>query len=77
VENIKATLYFGISGLALLIGFICMIIAAVTAFADTVLWALSATYIQIAIVALLVAIWFGLLAIFIELKHQWEKAANK
>ena len=76
MENIKATLYFGLSGLALLIGFVCMIIAAATAFADTVLWALSGTYIQIAIAALLVAIWFGLLAIFIELRHNWKNSGK-
>ncbi len=74
MDNFKATLYFGVSGLALLAGAVCMIIAAATAFADTVLWALSDTYIQIGIGAFLVAIWFGLLAIFIEIRYRWTKS---
>ena len=74
MENVKATVYFGISGLALLAGVVCMIVAAVTAFADTVLWALSDTYIQIGIGAFLFAIWFGLLAIFIEMRFRWSQS---
>ena len=73
MENTRATLYFGISALALVVGILCMIIAAATAFADTVLWALSGTYIQIGIGAFLFAIWFGVLAIFLEIRCLWTK----
>ena len=73
MENTRATLYFGISALALVVGILCMIIAAATAFADTVLWALSGTYIQIGIGAFLFAIWFGVLAIFLEIRYLWTK----
>jgi hypothetical protein len=52
---------------------VCMLIAAATAFADTVLWAFSTTYIQIGIAAFLFALWFGVLAIFIEIRYIWSK----
>jgi hypothetical protein len=73
MENIRATIYFGISSLALAAGMVCMLIAAATAFADTVLWAFSTTYIQIGIAAFLFALWFGVLAIFIEIRYIWSK----
>lgn len=71
--NLRATIYFGISSLAIVAGMICMIVAAATAFADTVLWAMSSTYIQIGIAAFIFAVWFGILAIFIEIRYIWSR----
>jgi uncharacterized protein involved in cysteine biosynthesis len=70
MESTKATLYFGISGLALIAGMISILTALVTALADITILALYTTYIQIGIAAFLCAIWFGLLAMFIEVRHR-------
>jgi len=76
MENFRSTLYFGISGLALLAGVVSIVIAAATALADTVLLALAATYIQIGIAAFLFAIWFAVLAIFVELRDRGTKTGH-
>ena len=67
---IPAAFYLGMSRLAVLVGVLCIIIAFITALIDRTVFALTSTYVQIAIAAFLVAIWFAIMALLYELRDR-------
>ncbi len=73
MENRRALLFVGIATLAMLAGVVCLLIAMTTALVDRVLLALATTYIQIGIAGFLFAIWFAMLALFVQLRDQGIK----
>ncbi len=73
MENRRALLFIGIATLAMLVGVVCLLIAMATALVDRVLLALATTYIQIGIAGFLFAIWFAMLALFVQLRDQGIK----
>ena len=75
MESPRALLFVGISSLAMLAGVVCMLIAVATALADEVLLALATTYIQIGIAGFLFAIWFAVLALFVQLREQGRRSS--
>ena len=68
-----AAFYLGISRLAVLVGVLCIAIAFITALIDHQVFALTSTYIQIAIASFLVAIWFAIMALLYELRGRWSE----
>ena len=66
-----------LSVLSVFVGVLCIVIALATALVDTVLLALATTYVQMAIAAFLVAIWFALLALFYELRERRTKVGQQ
>ncbi len=71
---IPAALYLGMSRLAVLVGVLCIIIALITALVDRTVFALTSTYIQIAIASFIVAIWFAVMAMLCELRDRGSKS---
>jgi predicted membrane-bound spermidine synthase len=72
--RIPLVIYLGMSRLAVLVGVLCIIIAFVTALIDRTVFALTSTYVQIAIASFLVAIWFAVMALLDELRDQGSKS---
>ena len=70
---IPAAFYLGMSRLAVFVGVLCIIIALVTALVDRTVFALTSTYVQIAIASFLVAIWFALMALLCELRSNGHR----
>ena len=70
---ISAAFYLGMSRLAVLVGVLCIIIAFITALIDRTVFALTSTYVQIAIASFLVAIWFAVMALLYELRGRGVK----
>ena len=70
MESPRVMLFVGISGLALLAGVICILIAAGTAIADKPFLALTSTYIQVGIAGFLFAIWFAVMALFFQIRDR-------
>ena len=71
---IPAALYLGMSRLAILVGVLCIIIAFITALIDRTVFALTSTYVQIAIASFLVAIWFAVMTLLCELRDRGSKS---
>ena len=72
--RIPLVIYLGMSRLAVLVGVLCIIIAFITALIDRTVFALTSTYVQIAIASFLVAIWFAVMALLDELRDQGSKS---
>ena len=67
---IPAALYLGMSRLSILVGVLCITIALITALVDRTVFALTNTYVQIAIASFLVAIWFAVMVLLCELRDR-------
>ena len=70
MESPRALFFVSIASLAMFAGVACMLIAVATALIDRVLLALATTYIQIGIAGFLLAIWFAVLALFVQMREQ-------
>ncbi len=71
--RMPAAFYLGMSRLAVLVGVLCIIIALTTALVDRTIFALTSTYVQIAIASFLVAIWFAVMTLLCELRDRGSK----
>ena len=76
MESPRAVFLAVVSGLAMLAGVLCMLIAVITGLTDNYLRAFSPTYIQIGIAGFLFSIWFAIMALFFQLRDQGPKGSQ-
>jgi hypothetical protein len=69
MERSPTAFFILLSAAAVFAGIVCILIALVTAVLDTTVFALTSTYLQVAIASFLVAIWFGVLGVLSELRR--------
>jgi uncharacterized membrane protein YqjE len=70
MERMIAALSLALSVFAFLVGTFCILIAVITAFANTTLFALTTTYIQLGIAGFLGGVWFALLALIYDARSR-------
>ena len=70
MERPIAALSLALSVFAFLVGIFCILIAVITAFVNTTLFALTSTYIQLGIAGFLGGVWFALLALIYDARSR-------
>jgi hypothetical protein len=65
-----AALSLALSVFAFSVGILCILIAVITAFMNTTLFALTSTYIQLGIAGFLGGIWFALVALVYDARSR-------